>query len=80
MGKSTESKPTMFQLWVTKQVTGFCATKKMMKRWGKWDNYRYPCCNSKLTTEDKLHAQDCQAQTAREARAERLQELEKWLK
>jgi hypothetical protein len=35
---STDSSPELFNLWMTKQISGFCPCGKNMKRWGFWED------------------------------------------
>ena len=49
--------------WVTKHISGFCATGKMMHRWGKRDSAKCPSCDH---NEDAVHVWKCKGNRADE--------------
>ena len=54
---ATASSPNLFNLWMTKQVSGFCAVGKMMKRWRFWENSKCHSCDE--PKEDATHILYC---------------------
>ena len=46
-----DSKPKMYQLWLTKQVTGFCGTQSMMAHWDDERDGKCPNCGAPETSE-----------------------------
>ena len=55
MGAALNIKPQLFQLWVTKQVSGFCATGKIMKKFRYQAHETCPCCKLPGVVEDTAH-------------------------
>jgi hypothetical protein len=55
------SVPRTRRHWVTKHVSGFCATGQMMKRWGKRTSAKCPRCD---TDEDASHVWKCRGHGA----------------
>ena len=66
------------QRWVTKHVSGFCATGKMMKRWKKRDNARCPRCDKE--EEDAEHVWLCQGEGANDIWDKSIERLLDWMK
>ena len=68
---------TSRQHWVTKHVSGFCGTGKMMARWKKRETAKCPRC-----TEDKdaEHVWVCQGQGANEVWDKSILALKEWMK
>jgi len=52
-----ENAPTLFSLWATKHISGFCGVGKMMKHWNFWDDNK--CLNCPETVEDAVHILLC---------------------
>jgi hypothetical protein len=42
---ATTTAPTLFNLWMTKQVSGHCTVGKMMKRWNFWEESKCHSCS-----------------------------------
>ena len=47
------------KIWITKHVSGFCATNKMMHRRGHEEHSRCPCCHSPDIRETTRHQARC---------------------
>jgi hypothetical protein len=53
-GAAGKTAPPLFRLWITKHVSGWCATGRKMKLWKFWDNDRCPCCQAPNETTQHL--------------------------
>lgn len=53
-GAAGKTSPPLFRLWITKHVSGWCATGRKMKLWKFWDNDRCPCCQAPDETTQHL--------------------------
>jgi hypothetical protein len=62
-GTAMKAVPPNRQRWVTKHVSGFCATGKMMMRWNKRPSAVCPRCDDE---EDARHVWVCQGAGANE--------------
>ena len=59
IGKAAKSITIRKQIWVTKYVSGFCATGSVMKKRKLWDNHLCPICHQcKETTSHIITCQD----------------------
>ena len=68
---------TLFNLWRTKQVSGFCAVGKNMKQWGFWED---SCCHScNELWEDVEHILYCLHQDRITAWREAVDSFEAWM-
>ena len=56
VGVAMKAVPRTRRQWVTKHVSGFCATSKMMHRWGKRQSSKCPRCEME---EDAGHVWKC---------------------
>lgn len=65
------------QQWVTKHVSGFCGTGKMMHRWKKRESAKCPRCDQ---DEDAEHVWICQGSGANEVWDQSISNLREWLK
>ena len=59
IGWAADLFPPLFQLWVTKHVSGECAVGRRMLRWGFWANDNCPCCHQ--PNETARHVPFCSA-------------------
>ena len=51
--------PTLYQLWASKHVSGFCGVGKMMNHWRFWDHNKCPCCEMEVVVETKEYLIKC---------------------
>ena len=65
------------QIWLTKHVTGFCATASKMKKRELWENNKCPLCNAEK--EDIYHLMTCLDCRARETYKKSLQKLDQYM-
>jgi hypothetical protein len=77
MTLATDHFPPLYQLWVSKHVSGFFGIGTMMKNWDFWDHSRCPCCDH--VREDKVHLLTCPHPTCSDAWHESLLGLEAWM-
>ena len=75
MGSAISTKPQLFQLWVTKHVSGFCATGKMMKKFCYQAHKTCPCCKLMGVVEDTAHVLICPDIRIRTACSTKIAEL-----
>ena len=61
VGMGMASVPRTRRHWVTKHVSGFCSTGKMMQRWGKRASAKCPRCDA---DEDAAHVWKCRGHGA----------------
>ena len=66
-----------FKIWISKHMSGFCATGRRMKIIGSWPNSLCPCC--KTCEETTEHILKCPAKKMREIHAANLEEIKRWL-
>jgi hypothetical protein len=69
--------PPLYKLWMSKHVSGFFGTGKMMKHWGFWEDQRCPCCHH--VKEDKAHLLTCPESSCVEKWADSVRGLQEWL-
>jgi len=74
---ATASSPNLFNLWMTKQVSGFCAVGKMMKRWRFWENSKCHSCDE--PKEDATHILYCPHDDCHKAWDEAIMGFEVWM-
>ena len=65
------------QQWVTKHVSGFCGTGKMMKRWKQRETAKCPRCDEEI--EDARHVWKCQGSGANNVWDSSITNLRSWL-
>ena len=76
-GKAMELESLSRQRWITKQVSGFCGTGVMMKRWKKRPSAACPRCTSEI--EDIDHVWKCQGEDANLVWDKSIADLRQWL-
>jgi hypothetical protein len=64
------------QRWVTKHVSGFCGSRKMLHRWKKCADAICPRCES---VEDAQHVWKCQGRGANDVWEKSIEQLREWL-
>jgi hypothetical protein len=75
--KSISSKPDMFRLWLFKQSSSFCASRKNM---GRWFGSTVTCCpNCLQPDEDSAHLLHCPDPGRFALLREELRALEEWM-
>jgi hypothetical protein len=74
---STDSSLELFNLWMTKQISGFCPCSKNMKRWGFWEDSKCHSCPE--PSEDADHILYCPHKDRVEAWDETVNGFEAWL-
>ena len=79
MGAALHTKPQLFQLWVTKHVSGFCATGKMMKKFRCQAHETCPCSKLPCVVGDTAHLLICLDVRIRTAWATKTFDLEEWV-
>ena len=78
MGSALRTKPQLFQLWMTKHVSGFCATGKMMKKFCYQVHKTCPCCKLPGVVENTAHLLICPDIRMQAAWSTKIEELEEW--
>lgn len=73
----TSSSPELFNLWMSKQVSGFCPASKNMERWGFWEDSKCHSCHE--LSEDTNHLCFCPHEDQRDAWEEAVDGLEAWM-
>jgi hypothetical protein len=74
---SMDSSPELFNLWMTKQISGFCPCGKNMKRWGFWEDSKCHSCPE--PSEDADHILYCPHEDRVEAWDKAVNGFEAWL-
>jgi hypothetical protein len=69
--------PDLFNIWMTKQVSGHCGVGKMMKRWKFWDDSKCHSCDE--PNEDTCHILYCLHKDCHRAWDEAVVGLDKWM-
>ena len=59
VGKKMSNTSQQHKIWITKHVSGFCATNKMMFKRGLEDHTKCPCCNLPGIVETTRHQVKC---------------------
>ena len=77
-GKAMHSISRTRQQWVTKHVSGFCGTGKMMMRWKKRDTAKCPRCDEE--NENATHVWKCQGSGANEVWNGSIEKLKNWMR
>ena len=67
----------LYQLWVSKHVSGCFGIGIMMHNWGFWDHSCCPCCQH--VREDKLHLLTCPHQDCEDTWQDSMLGLEAWM-
>ena len=65
------------RIWITKHLSGFCATNKMLQKRNPHQDPKCPCC--KITIEDTRHQLHCLDPERKELWDDSVDELRKWL-
>jgi hypothetical protein len=65
---STNSSPELFNLWMSKQVSGFCPVGKNMQQWGFWEDSK--CHSYNEPSEDANHFCFCPHEDRQDERDE----------
>ena len=79
MGAALNTKTQLFKLWVTKHVSGFCATGKMMKKFCYQAHTFCLCCKLPGMDEDTAYLLICPDFRMRTAWSHKIAELEEWV-
>jgi len=69
-------RPKMYQLWFSKQCSGFCGTGQMITRWDKEASSNCPNCGCFETAD---HLNRCNDRIRRELLRESILDLQTWL-
>jgi hypothetical protein len=77
MDTATALFPPLYQLWVSKHVSGFFGIGTMMHNWGFWEHSHCPCCQH--VREDKLHLLTCPHPDCKDTWRDSLLGLEAWM-
>ena len=77
MAAAMKAFPVMYQLFVTKMVSGHCAVGKMMHKWRFWTKPNCPLCNHECET--VWHMLTCPDERSRDIFEDSLEAFEEWL-
>ena len=79
IGKKMSTTRQQHKIWITKHVSGFCATNKMMHRRGHEDHAQCPCCKVAGTVETTRHQARCPDPERILLWEDSVNDLKKWL-
>ena len=71
--------PTLYRLWASKHVSGFCGVGKMMMHWRFWDHNKCPCCEQETVVETKEHLIECPDPRCADTWESSMDGLELWM-
>lgn len=77
IGDTGDTVPTLYRLWVTKHVSGFCGVGKMMKIMQFWEHDKCPCCQE--PGETTFHVVWCPDKGMANQWEDSMEELEMWM-
>jgi len=83
MGEMLKSKPPTYEMWLTKHVSHFCATGRMMRRMGYWSSSKCQGCEhlypDREVEETTKHMLVCQAKKMVDSYEDSISEISTWL-
>jgi hypothetical protein len=79
MGQKMKTTPTHHKIWITKHLSGFCATNKSKNHRDRSHATMCPCCKNPNIIEDTRHILHCTDPLRTELWNDSLKDLEQWL-
>ena len=70
-------KPKMYNIWYSKQCSGWCGTNSKLVEWGQSTDSRYPNCNR--LGEDADHLMVCRSEGRTKMFKEHVRKIEEWM-